>query len=132
MHPKRLAVLVAVAVMVAAMLVGCGGTQKAQIVDGSYKALSIGGNTYDAAMAGVAELYKQGHVGDEEKMQALELGNYYHDAYHTAVEALKEYAGTDVEVGDLQTKLLKVGEALGRLLAYINPLLNKYGMEAVQ
>ena len=119
--------------MVAAlMMAGCAGTEKQKVVRGTYRALSIGGNSYDAAMSGVGDLYKQGHIGEEEKAEAIKIADVYSDAYHAAVEALKTYAGTDVEVGDLQTKLYAVGAALGKLLAYINPLLNKYGLEVIK
>ena len=124
---------ICLAVMLVAMLaMGCAGQQKKDVVKGTYRALSIGGNSYDAAMSGVADLYKQGHIGEAEKAKALELANAYHDAYHVAVEALKTYAETDVESGELQEKLLRVGAALGKLLEYINPLLGKYGMEVIE
>ena len=121
----------AVLVMIAATL-GCASNTKKDVVSGTYKALSIGGNAYDAAMSGIGDLYRQGHVGEDVKAEAIKIGNVYHDAYHAAVEALKTYAETDVEVGDLQQKVYAVGAALGKLLAYINPLLSKYGMEAIQ
>ena len=127
---RAMAVLLWVAVFMVA--ISCAGTQKQQIISGSYKALSLGGNSYDAAMKGVADLYKQKLVDDTVKMAALELGQKYHDAYHSAVEALKIYAETDTETPEtLQEKIYNVGEALGKLLAYINPFLQKYGMEEV-
>lgn len=122
-----------VLMITALMVAGCGGTTKQKVSAGTYKALAIGGNTYDAAMKGVADLYRNQHVGEEEKAEAIRLGGFYHDAYHAAVESLKTYVETDVETPeDLQTKLIAVGQALGKLLAYINPLLSKYGMEVIQ
>lgn len=122
-----------VLMITALMMAGCAGTQKQKVSSATYKALAIGGNAYDAAMKGIADLHRQGHVGEEEKAEAIKLGGYYFDAYHAAVESLKTYVETDVETpDDLQAKLLAVGQALGKLLAYINPLLNKYGMEVVQ
>jgi hypothetical protein len=124
--------MMAVLVTIAALALGCAGPTKQGIVSGTYKALSIGGNSYDAAMTGIGDLYRQGLVTEEQKAEAIKVGNYYHDAYHAAVESLKTYAGTDVETGDLQQKVYAVGTALGKLLAYINPLLSKYGMEVVK
>lgn len=130
---NRAARISLVLMITALMMAGCAGTQKQKVSAGTYKALAIAGNTYDAAMKGIADLHRNGHVGDEEKAEAVRLGGFYFDAYHAAVESLKTYVETDVETpADLQSKLLAVGAALGKLLAYINPLLNKYGMEVIQ
>lgn len=129
---NRAARISLVLMITALLMAGCGGTEKQKVVRGTYKALSIGGNAYDAAMKGIGDLYKQGHIGEEEKAEAIKIAHVYSDAYHAAVEALKTYAATDIEAGDLQQKIYAVGTALGKLLAYLNPLLNKYGMEVIQ
>ena len=102
------------------------------IVRDSYRALSVGGHTYDTGMTGIATLHRNGVVGDDVKAEAIRIGGFYHDAYHSAVEALSLYAETEGEQGDIQTKLLLVGQQLGVFLAYINPILIQNGMEAIQ
>lgn len=122
-----------VLVMAVAISYGCAGRTKKDYVSGSYKALAVGGNSYNAAMSGIAELYKKGYIGDAEKEQALKLATYYYTAYHMAVEALKVYA--EEGEGDpeyLQLKLMSVSRALGKLLGYINPILGKYGLGVIE
>ena len=116
-------------VFLALLLVACATNQ---IVRDSYRALSIGGHTYDTGMTGIATLHRNGVIGDDVKAEAIKLGGFYHDAYHSAVEALSLYAETEGEQGDIQTKLLLVGQQLGVFLAYINPILIQNGMEAIQ
>jgi len=115
-----------------ALVNSCATGQQSKIVSDSYKALSLGGHAYDVGMTGIASLHRNGVVGDDVKAKTIELGGFYHDAYHSAVEALTLYAETDGEEGDIQTKLLKVGEQLGKFLAYINPILIEHGMGEVQ
>lgn len=112
-------------------IVACGTTQS-QIVRDSYRALTIGANVYDTGMASVAKLYNNGVVGDDVKAEAIRLGNLYHDAYHAAVEALALYAETEGKEGDIQTKLLLVGQQLGKFMAYLNPILVENGMEEIK
>lgn len=116
-------------VFLALLLVACATNQ---IVRDSYRALNVGGHTYDTGMTGIATLHRNGVVGDDVKAEAIRIGGYYHDAYHSAVEALSLYAETDGKEGDIQTKLLLVGQQLGAFLAYINPILLQHGMEAIQ
>jgi hypothetical protein len=116
-------------VFLALLLVACATNQ---IVRDSYRALSVGGHTYDTGMTGIATLHRNGVVDDDVKAETIKLGGYYHDAYHSAVEALSLYAETGGKEGDIQVKLLMVGEQLGKFLAYINPILIKNGMEAIQ
>lgn len=116
-------------VFLALLLVACATNQ---IVRDSYRALSIGGHAYDTGMTGIATLHRNGVVDDDVKAEAIRLGGLYHDAYHSAVEALSLYAETEGKEGDIQTKLLMVGQQLGAFLAYINPILVKNGMEAIQ
>lgn len=113
------------------LLVACA-TSQSKIVRDSYRALSIGGHAYDTAMTLIATLHRNGVVDDDVKAEAIRLGGFYHDAYHSAVEALSLYAETEGAEGDIQTKLLMVGQQLGKFLAYINPILIKNGMEAIQ
>jgi len=114
------------------VLVSSCATGQSQIVRDSYRALSVGGHTYDTGMTGIATLHRNGVVDDTVKAEAIKIGGYYHDAYHSAVEALSLYAETEGAEGDIQTKLLMVGQQLGVFLAYINPILIKNGMEAIQ
>lgn len=113
-------------------LVSSCATSQSKIVRDSYRALSIGGHAYDTGMTGVATLHRNGVVGDDVKAEAIKLGGFYHDAYHSAVEALALYSETKGAEGDIQTKLLLVGQQLGKFLAYINPILIQNGMEAIQ
>jgi len=119
-------------VILLAFLVACGATQRENVIKDSYRALAVGGQAYDVGMKGIADLYKNGQVGEEEKAKAIEIGNYYYDAYHTAVEGLVLYAETEGEQGDIQLLLLEVGKQLGKFISYVNPILVKYGMEALK
>ena len=121
-----------VVVLTIFLLMGCAASTKNNVINASYKALSIGGNSYDVAMSAVGDLYKEGLVGEDEKAKALELAGYYYDAYHLAVNSLKIYAKTDIDAGDLQQNIYAVGQALGELLGYLNPLLHKYGKEILR
>lgn len=118
-------------VLTFALVTSCA-TSQSKIVRDSYRALSVGGHTYDTGMTGIASLHRNGVVGDDVKAEAIRLGGFYHDAYHSAVEALSLYAETEGAEGDIQTKLLLVGQQLGKFLAYINPILIQNGMEAIQ
>lgn len=118
-------------VLLVIVLVACGTTQS-KVVRDSYRALSIGGNLYDTGMTGIATLHRNGVVDDDVKAETIKLGGFYHDAYHSAVEALALYAETEGKEGDIQTKLLLVGQQLGKFLGYINPILVQHGMEEVQ
>ena len=119
-------------VLTFALVNSCTTTKQSKIVRDSYRALNIGGQAYDVGMTGIAKLYQNGVVGDDVKAEAIRLGGLYHDAYHSAVEALALYAETKGEEGDIQTKLLLVGQQLGKFMAYINPILVEHGMEAIQ
>ncbi len=119
-------------VLIVLFLAACATGSQSKIVSDSYKALSLGGHAYDVGMTGIASLHRNGVVGDDVKAKTIELGGFYHDAYHSAVEALTLYAETDGEEGDIQTKLLLVGQQLGKFLAYINPILVEHGMGEVQ
>jgi hypothetical protein len=119
-------------IVVIMLLVACGASTRDQVIKDSYRALSVGGQAYDLGMTGVATLHRNGQVGDEVKTEAITVGKYYYDAYHTAVEGLALYAETEGEQGDIQLLMLEVGKQLGKFLAYVNPILIKYGMEEVQ
>lgn len=114
------------------LLVACGASTRDKVIKDSYRALSVGGQAYDLGMTGVATLHRNGQVDDEVKTEAITLGNYYYDAYHTAVEGLALYAETEGEQGDIQLLMLEVGKQLGKFIAYVNPILIKYGMEELQ
>lgn len=126
----RVARALSLAVLVV-VLVACGTTQS-KVVRDSYRALSIGGNLYDTGMTGIATLHRNGVVDDEVKAETIRLGGLYHDAYHSAVEALSLYAETEGKEGDIQVKLLLVGQQIGAFMAYVNPILVKHGMEEIQ
>lgn len=119
-------------VLLLVLLVACATGSQGKIISDSYKALSLGGHTYDVGMTGIASLHRNRVIGDDVKAEAIRLGGFYHDAYHSAVEALALYAETNGEEGDIQTKLLLVGKQLGAFLAYINPILVEHGMGEVQ
>lgn len=119
-------------VILVVFLFGCPPKTHDKVIKDTYRALSVGGQAYDLGMTGIADLYRNGQVGEEDKAKAIEIGNYYYDAYHTAVEGLALYADTEGEQGDIQLLMLEVGKQLGKFLAYVNPILIKYGMEAVQ
>lgn len=106
----------------------CAAHQKKSIVDSSYKALNISGNVYDIAMTAIGNLYKQGLIDESVKEEAIGLGDKYYDIYHSAVEALKAYKETPADMDTVQQKMLNAGIALGKLLSYVNPILQKHGI----
>lgn len=112
----------------------CANQQVKDTRDVTYKVLYAAGTAYDTAMKSVAQLQRQGYISHETRAEINRVGNYFHDGYHAAVDALKVYA----EKGDLasyettQEKLLAAGEAIGQFLALVNPIITKYGLPLVK
>jgi len=116
------------------IVAGCATDNAKSFKSGSYKALSIAGSAYDTGMASMGNLYRNGLIDEETKAEVIKIGNIYYDSYHSAVEALKAFAaaGDDAQYEDAQAKIMAAGVALGKFLAYINPILLKYGLEEVR
>lgn len=115
-------------------LVACAGKQVKSFKAGSYRALHIAGTTYDTGMTTIAELQRADLISDETRAEVNKLGNIYHDAYHSAVEALKVFAetGNEDDYENIQKQLVAVGKALGEFISFVNPILMEHGMEALK
>lgn len=116
------------------LVVACAAGQVTSFKAASYRALTIMGTSYDTAMTGVAALHRNGLVDDTVKAEAIRLGDIYHDSYHAAVDALKVFAESadEAQYNNAQEKIAAVGQALGKLLGYVNPILVKHGMKEVK
>ena len=109
-----------VVLVLAVVLAGCAASQN-QIANG-YKSLATAGTAYDTAMKSIADLHKQGVVDDDVKAKAIELGNYFWSAYHTAVDTLE----TAAETGDAEAANRAVEYAMQAhvsFMEYVKPLI---------
>ena len=125
MRRKVLAQIILVALMVV-LVASCANFHR-----NTFRTLNIAANTYEAGMGSLKYLHVQGLVSDAEKDKAVELGEKYWAAYHSAVEAFEGYSETmSVEDKDKTARALaELAEFCGDLLRYLNPILIKHGQE---
>ena len=114
--------IVAILVVMAFLMAGCASFSK-----NAYRTLSTSAVTYDASMKTLADLYKQGVIGPEEKATAIEMGTVFWAAYHTAVDALIAYEKTAGTAGGekAEAALIEFQGVLVSFLNYARPLLLK-------
>jgi hypothetical protein len=75
--------------MVVISLVGCA-TQRT-FTNTTYATLETAVLTYDTSMKIIAQLYKDGYVGDVDKINAIAVGNKYRSAVTFAANLMAEY-----------------------------------------
>ena len=119
MKPQRISLIILLA-----FLIAC-----ATFTTNSYRSLVVSAETYETAMKSIAELYKEGHVGDDVKDKAIELGTIYWSAYHTAADGLAAYQKGEATKDEITTQLAIVSATLGSFLEYVRPVLIQYDKE---
>ncbi len=92
MQRKQVSPLVMVLIF-GVLLAGCQGCfPKRSFVSWGYSILDTATITYNTGMGTVADMYKRGMIGDEDKATAIEVGNKYRASTEMAIEALASYA----------------------------------------
>ena len=83
----------------------------------AYKILASDKVIYQGIMSAAGDAYKQGLIGEEEKLEIIDLGNKYWAAHQSAATALEAYAlgETDASKSRLEVALESAVAALGSL-----------------
>lgn len=94
----------AVAVMICWGLSGCANTgvktangADQDFITNSYKALKVEGQTVDAAMTTMGNLYRAGRFSEANKAAAIQADNAFKAAYDDAVNKLSAYAANPTD-----------------------------------
>jgi predicted nucleic acid-binding protein len=106
-------------IAVALLMVGCANT--AQMIDNSYKTLSVSKVTYDSTMTSLADLKKANAIEDSAVEKAIMWGTLYMLSHNTAVASLLAYEvnQTDENKEELLARMQETATKLSDLLLFI-------------
>lgn len=130
---QAISILLALA-LVMFMVQGCGHTPsdpqqtpQQSFITGTYKTLKAAATTYETTYAALSDLYKQELLSVESRDKAIEYGNHFWTAYHSAVDLLFSYAKTmkAEDEAKLNVAVIEVSKLLGVFLEYAGPYLAK-------
>jgi len=108
------------------LLVACGAYQSS-FVKTSFKALEVSKTSYETARSIANDLYVQGKITEEKKVEIETAAKSFAKAHNAAVEALAKYRETKtLESQELAEKqVLLASSALADLLNILKPYLLK-------
>ena len=110
--------------LLALMLLSCANS----FTKNAFDTLSISKETYNSTLSIAGDLYKQGLMSEEQKNEAIKLGNAYKLVHNEAVGALLNYktSGYTEESKESYLNLMKdVSARLANLLDYLKPFILK-------
>ena len=93
----------------------------------AYRSLTVSYQAYDATLASMGDLYREGRITEAQKDEAIKIGRAYKLAHNGAVAALSKYeeSGGDASKQAYLTAATEASAALSRLLAYCRPFIEK-------
>lgn len=104
------------------LVAGCAN----KFTENAYKTLNVSKETYDSTLNIAGDLYRQGHVTEEQKDQAIYYGSGYMTVHNEAVAALLEYELHESE--DAKQKYIDtISDVLSRLSFLIDYVKNLRG-----
>jgi hypothetical protein len=106
------------------LMAGCAN----KFTDNAYKTLAVSKETYDSTLSIAGDMYRQGHIQEEQKEKAIEYGTGYMVVHNEAVAALLEYELHESE--DAKQKYIDtISDVLSRLSFLIDYVKNLRGGE---
>jgi len=104
-------------------LVACANS----FIKSSFDTLSVSKATYDSTLNVAGDLYKQGLMSEEQKTEAIKIGNVYMVTHNEAVNALLNYKmlATDQNKDIYLKSAADVSARLADLLEYLKPIILK-------
>jgi len=88
----------------------------------AYNTLASSAEAYDATMTSLSQLYEKGEIGDVERTMAIQYGERFWVAYHTAVDALDAYyngsGSVEHKKSTVYAAMAALSRALGQFLEY--------------
>lgn len=108
-------------VIALAVTLGACATYQANLVDSTYRILSVSKTSYETAMHIAADLDRKGRLTEQQRSDVLEYGAIYLNAHIAAVEALAKYAETKNKTDQdrFESQVEIAAEALANLLRII-------------
>jgi hypothetical protein len=81
------------------MAIGLSGCASNDFLTNSYNTLNTVGTSYDVAMTSAGEMYRQGHLTEQQKENVIAAAEVVYTSFQAAVAAVQVYEATEGKSG---------------------------------